>query len=153
MIEQWHQGVTVEEADWLLGQTMFPVAFRGVGLRSLKNPGSAYKKHEVLRDDIQPKHMDHLYTGDSDRQGVHINSGIPNHAFYLAAMKIGGNSWEKVGQVWYRTLLEPRDKIPVKCSFKQFAEVTVEVAKKLFPQNVLVGKAILDAWLEVGVLN
>lgn len=153
MIEQWHQGVTVDQADWIVGQTLFPVAFRGVALRSLKNPGSAYKKHDVLGDDIQPKHMDHLYTGSGDQHGVHINSGIPNHAFYLAASEFGGNSWEKVGQVWYHTLLEPRDKIPLKCTFKQFAELTVAVAGKIFPDDKLVGKAIRNGWVKVGVLN
>lgn len=153
MIEQWHQGVSVNEADWLLGQTMFPVAFKGVALRSVKNPGSAYKNHDVLRNDIQPKHMNQLYTGNGDRQGVHINSGIPNHAFYLAAMEIGGNSWEKAGQVWYQTLIQPKDKIPASCTFKQFAEVTVEVARKIFPDEMRVSKAIRNGWVGVGVLN
>lgn len=152
MIEQWYQGVTVNDADWILGQTMFPVAFRGVALRSLKNPGAAYKNHEVLRNDRQPKHMRDMYTGDEDRRGVHINSGIPNHAFYLAAMEVGGNSWETVGIVWYHTLLEPREKIPERCTFLEFANVTAEVAERLFPENLRVSKAIRNAWQSVGVV-
>ena len=39
-----------------------------------------------------------------DNGGVHINSGIPNHAFYLAATALGGNAWEKAGQIWYDVL-------------------------------------------------
>jgi len=39
-----------------------------------------------LPDDGDPRH---------DNGGVHINSGIPNHAFYLAAIGIGGNAWER----------------------------------------------------------
>ena len=42
----------------------------------------------------------------NDNGGVHINSGIPNHAFYLAATAVGGYAWEKVGRVWYVTLTE-----------------------------------------------
>lgn len=153
MIEQWHQSVTVDQADWIIGQTMFPVAFRGVGMRSVKSPGSAYKNHEVLKDDVQVKHMDNLYKGSHDRYGVHINSGIPNYAFYLAAKEVGGFSWEKVGRVWYRILLEPRDKIPMRCDFKQFAELTLEVASRIFSNDLLVRKAINNAWVAVGVLR
>ena len=39
-----------------------------------------------------------------DDGGVHINSGIPNRAFYLAATEIGGYAWEKAGRIWYETL-------------------------------------------------
>ena len=35
---------------------------------------------------------------------MHINSGIPNHAFYLAATALGGHAWERAGQVWYDAL-------------------------------------------------
>lgn len=153
MIEQWHQNTTVDQADWVLGQTMFPVSFRGLALRSVKNPGSAYENHEVLGDDIQPKHMDNLYRGESDLGGVHINSGIPNYAFYLAAKEVGGYVWEKIGLVWYTSLLQPRDKIPMNCDFKQFAELTVEVAGTLFSKDVSVKEAIRKAWISVGVLR
>ena len=46
---------------------------------------------------------DYLKTNE-DNGGVHINSGIPNYAFYLAAAAIGGNSWDKTGRIWYETL-------------------------------------------------
>ena len=39
-----------------------------------------------------------------DNGGVHINSGIPNHAFYLVATALGGSAWERAGLIWYRTL-------------------------------------------------
>ncbi|OAL43172.1 extracellular metalloprotease precursor [Pyrenochaeta sp. DS3sAY3a] len=149
MVEQWHMRQTAEDADWILGQTIFPVAFTGSALRSLK-AGKAYTDDPVFGTDPQPKHMDQLYTGSEDYGGVHINSGIPSHAFYLAAKSLGGNSWEKAGKVWYKTMIS--GKIPLRCDFKTFANVTVETAGKEFP-DASVGDAIRDAWVKVGVLS
>lgn len=112
--------IHVAYADWNLGQTLFPIAFTGSCLRTLK-AGKAYAGDPVFGTDPQPKHMEDLYTGDGDRGGVHINSGIPNHAFYLAAKAPGGYSWEKAGKVWYKTMTSGR--IPVDYDFKTFAAV------------------------------
>lgn len=55
----------------------------------MRQPGSAYDD-PVLGKDPQPAYMrDYVYTPE-DHGGVHINSGIPNHAFFLVAKKIGG---------------------------------------------------------------
>jgi Zn-dependent metalloprotease len=43
-------------------------------------------------------------TEDEDWGGVHINSGIPNRAFYLTATRISGNAWEAPGHIWYEAL-------------------------------------------------
>ncbi|KAF1831794.1 peptidase M4 thermolysin, partial [Decorospora gaudefroyi] len=125
MAEQWHTKQTCDKADWDLGQTLFPVAFTGSALRTLK-AGKAYTNDPVFGTDPQPKHMDNLYTGNSDGGGVHINSGSPNHAFYLAAKALGGYSWEKAAKVWYKTMTSGR--IPVDCDFATFAAVAVDVA-------------------------
>ncbi|EON63915.1 hypothetical protein W97_03143 [Coniosporium apollinis CBS 100218] len=149
MVEQWHMRQTADEADWILGQTLFPVSFTGAALRSLK-AGKAYTNDPVLGTDPQPKHMRDIYTEDRDLKGVHINSGIPNHAFYLAAKRLGGYSWEKAGKVWYKTMLSGR--IPWECKFAEFAAVTVEVAEQEFPNDASVKDAIRDAWDKVGVV-
>ena len=65
----------------------------------------AYENDPNLGTDPQPKHLKNKYTGTADAGGVHINSGIPNHAFFLVAMELGGRAWEKAGHIWYRTLL------------------------------------------------
>ena len=44
--------------------------------------------------------------GSEDDGGVHINSGIPNLAFVLAAGAIGGYAWEKAGKIWYTALTD-----------------------------------------------
>ena len=72
----------------------------------MKAPGTAYD-NDVLGKDPQPADMQHYVRTGQDNGGVHINSGIPNHAFYLAATAIGGHAWEKAGQIWYDTI---RDK-------------------------------------------
>jgi Zn-dependent metalloprotease len=80
---------------------------------------------------------------------VHINSGIPNHAFYLAATAIGGRSWEKAGNIWYIAL---RDKLRSNSSFKQAANATISVAKELFGNGSKEIKAVQGAWKGVGVV-
>ncbi len=82
--------------------------------------------------------------GSQDNGGVHINSGIPNHAFYLAAINIGGNAWEKVGQIWYETILDPRLKPNAK--FKRFAQLTTVYARRYNLE-----KEVREAWAEVGI--
>lgn len=123
------------------------MAFTGSALRTLK-AGKAYTDDPVLGTDPQPKHMRDLYTGDKDNRGVHVNSGIPNHAFHLAAKSLGGNSWKHAGKVWYKTMTS--GKIPRKCHFATFAAVTVEIAGKEFA-DASVKNAIRDAWAKVGV--
>ncbi len=91
------------QASWLIGEGIFTDAVQGVALRSLAAPGTAYDD-DVLGRDPQPAHMDDYVQTADDNGGVHINSGIPNHAFYLTALALGGKAWERAGLVWYRTL-------------------------------------------------
>ena len=67
---------------------------QGVALRSMKAPGTAYND-KVLSKDPQPAHMNNYVNTTMDNGGVHINSGIPNHAFYLAAIALGGFAWRR----------------------------------------------------------
>ena len=47
-------------------------------------------------EDGDPDHYSELYTGKKDSGGVHSNSGIPNHAYYLL-VNGGRNAGEKRG--------------------------------------------------------
>jgi Zn-dependent metalloprotease len=88
------------------------------------------------------------YTPTSeDNGGVHLYSGIPNRAFYLASVAFGGYSWEKAGQIWWKTMNSGR--VPARCTFVQFADVTTEVAEELFGEEA--AKIVRNAWNEVGV--
>ena len=64
----------------------------------MKAPGTAYDDPRLGGKDPQPAHMGDYVDTTDDNGGVHINSGIPNHAFYLAATALGGHSWEKAGR-------------------------------------------------------
>ena len=97
-----HSG-KADPADWLIGEGLFTSKVQGVALRSMKAPGTAYDD-PVLGKDPQPATMKGYVETTDDDGGVHINSGIPNRAFYLAAVSIGGNAWEKAGQIWYDAL-------------------------------------------------
>jgi Zn-dependent metalloprotease len=147
LVKQYTLGQSAEEADWLIGEgTLVPQL--GKALRSMKEPGTAYD------GDPQPAHMsDYVDLPDdndprNDNGGVHINSGIPNRAFYLAAAALGGNAWEKAGRVWYATLTEG---LKEDSDFSAAAHATVEVAGKLF--DTTAEDAVRNAWREVGVLS
>lgn len=100
---QYKLGQEAHEADWLIGKGVMGADVNGVALRSLKAPGTAYSDG-LLGQDPQPYHMDLFVNTTSDGGGVHINSGIPNHAFYIYSMYMGGKAWERPGQIWYKAL-------------------------------------------------
>ncbi|MFY9609691.1 MAG: M4 family metallopeptidase, partial [Blastocatellia bacterium] len=107
LIKQFVNNQTASQADWLIGAGLLAPGVNGVALRSMKDPGSAFND-PLLGSDPQPKHMNDFVNTFDDNGGVHINSGIPNHAFFQVASKLGGYSWEKAGRIWYDTLRDSR---------------------------------------------
>jgi Zn-dependent metalloprotease len=114
----------------------------------MKAPGTAYDD-PVLGKDPQPAHMDDFVRTFKDNGGVHINSGIPNHAFYLAATEIGGNAWEKAGRIWYETLLDAQ--LRPTANFLNFASLTLSHAEKLYGAGSPERQAVMHGWNEVGI--
>jgi Zn-dependent metalloprotease len=139
---------TADEATWLIGDGLFTDSVEGKALRSMKAPGTAYDD-DVLGKDPQPAHMDHFVDTFEDNGGVHINSGIPNHAFYLAATEIGQNAWEGAGKIWYETLTG--GKLKSDATFAEFAKLTAATAVELFGEGSKEVKAVNAAWEGVGV--
>ena len=150
LVRQRALGQSAQEADWLIGADLFTDAVQGVALRSLKAPGTAYDD-PALGKDPQPAHMDHYVQTSDDNGGVHINSGIPNHAFYLAASAIGGNAWAGAGRIWYAALTGPG--ISADCDFATFAGLTLAAALAEFGDASPEVTAVESAWREVGVLR
>ncbi|KAL5041687.1 hypothetical protein BDW71DRAFT_201173 [Aspergillus fruticulosus] len=146
MAEQWHFGQTSDQGDWIVGQNLFPLSRKGVALRSLKDPGKAYE--DDFGKDSQVAHMRYYIRTSTDNGGVHKYSGIPNHAFYRAAIELGGNSWERAGKIWSKTLTDPR--LGPRCTFREFADLTINIADDLFDSSV--GATVRSAWVSVGVL-
>jgi Zn-dependent metalloprotease len=149
LVKQRKLGQDVKEADWLIGANV--LIGENYALRSMKAPGTAYQNHPMIGDDPQPATMDDYYelAPWDDNGGVHINSGIPNHAFYLAAMEIKGYAWEKAGLIWYRALCDKLGKIS---TFVRAARATILVAREEFGVRSLEEKAVIKAWKEVKVL-
>jgi Zn-dependent metalloprotease len=148
LVKQFSLNQDAASADWIIGAGLFTSNVNGVGIRSMKAPGTAYDD-PVLGKDPQPAHMkDYVNTG-SDNGGVHINSGIPNHAFYLTALEIGSFAWSKAGRIWYVTL---SDKLGSTANFQSAANLTYETAGELYGANSLEQKAVRKGWSEVGIM-
>ena len=151
IVKQRALGQTVDQADWLIGAGILGTAFTDnkTALRSMKAPGTAndfdrqpadMSHYMELPDDNDPRH---------DHGGVHLNSGIPNHAFYRVAMALGGHSWERAGRIWFRALTQA---LKSDSDFHAAAEATVNAAGELFPDSGEESDAVQQAWKEVGVL-
>jgi Zn-dependent metalloprotease len=147
LVKQRTPGQTAEQADWLIEQGLFTANVHGVALRSLQAPGTAYDD-PVLGKDPQPAHMHDYQTVDYDNGGVHINSGIPNHAFYRVAIAIGGYAWERAGRIWYVAL---RDRLRRQANFQRVANITFQVAAELFGAGSREQEAVRNGWAAVGV--
>ncbi|MGH7617936.1 MAG: M4 family metallopeptidase [Gemmatimonadaceae bacterium] len=145
LVKQHTLGQRAGDADWLIGAGVLGPLVPGVALRSLEAPGTAY-----VGDD-QPSNMSgYVETPDNDQGdwgGVHRNAGIPNHAFYLLATRLGGNAWDDAGQIWYDTLLALRSN----ADFKACAAMTYYMAGRRFGVNSRQQQEVGSAWDDVGV--
>jgi len=147
LVKQFTNGQAAAQADWLIGAGLL-MPDVGPALRSMKAPGTAYNSPLLGGKDPQPAKMADYLDTNEDNGGVHINSGIPNHAFYLTAMQIGGNAWEKAGNIWYVTLtqmLQPTS------DFQDAANKTYAVAGELYGAGSAEQKAVQAGWAGVGI--
>jgi Zn-dependent metalloprotease len=145
LVKQWKLRQDASEASWLVGEGLFAQGVKGVALRSMKAPGTAYDDPRLGKDPQPAGMKDYLHT-DEDNGGVHVNSGIPNHAFYLAAVGLGGYAWEKAGRIWYHALCNTLSR---RSDFAGAAQATAMSARVLFGASV--ESVVRAAWAEVGV--
>jgi hypothetical protein len=137
-------GQTAEQADWLVGEGIFLPSVRGRALRSMAEPGTAYDD-PALGKDPQVGSMDDYIETTQDNGGVHLNSGIPNRAYHLAALAIGGEAWEGAGRIWYAALTSG---LGPDTDFATFAAATVTAAADV---SEAAREAVAGAWAEVGL--
>lgn len=142
MFRQWRLQQNVNQADWLIGKEIMGPDATTKGytcLRDLSNPAA---KHCLSP---QPIKFSQYHNG----MDPHDSSGIPNFAFYNAALAIGGNSWEVAGKIWYKTLTEygPAPNM----TMKQFANHTRMLASSLYPSKTMIQDAVDYAWKRVGL--
>ncbi len=129
VIKQKYFKQDIAVADWLIGDTVVTKAFPGKAIRSLMAPGTANDF------DRQPDHMKNYYSGTADNQGVHINSGIPNKAFYLSCIEIG---LDECALIWYETL-----KVLWRtANFNDLLEIMIQVTQRLTYEDKVCNKAL-----------
>jgi len=140
------------QADYLLGEDAFRAFRPGSinGIRSLENP----------RAFNQPDHYSARYTGREDNGGVHINSGIPNHVFYLAieggsdrtsgltVQGVGAANREQIEKVFYRAFVFL---LPSNATFSTARAATIQAARDLYGATSAPVTAVTQAWTAVGV--
>ena len=136
-------GQDVTRADWLIGAGLFRPGINARGLRDMAAPGTAYDD-PVLGWDPQVGHMSDFIDTTDDSGGVHLNSGISNRAFFLAATGIGGTSWEGAGAIWYAALTG--SDVGPTTGFAGFAAATIAVAGDH-------ADVVAQAWAAVGVTS
>ena len=129
--------------DWLIGEGIFLPGVQGRALRSMSEPGTAYNDPRIGRDPQVGSMDDYVDTAEDDG-GVHLNSGIPNRAFHLAATAIGGSAAEGAGRIWYDALVGGG--ITSDTDFAGFAEAVIAAAGEH-------ADVVADAWRQVGVTS
>ncbi|MEV7601736.1 M4 family metallopeptidase [Kitasatospora sp. NPDC089797] len=148
LVKQYALHQDAAGADWLIGAGLLAPGVQGTALRSMKAPGTAYDDPRLGKDP-QPAHMRDYVDTAEDNGGVHINSGIPNHAFYLLATALGGHSWEQAGRIWYDALTGGG--LTATADFTAFARATVAAAKARYPDHTSVADTVTASWAQVGV--
>ena len=108
-------------------------------LRDMTNPAA---KHCLAPQPVKFKQV-------KPGMDPHLSSGPPNLAFYTAAKAAGGNSWDKVGQIWYKSMtgFGPAPNMKMKA----FANRTRAVAAQLYPNDPAVAGAVNTGWKKVGL--
>lgn len=150
LVKQLARGQDGATADWLIGEGLLAAGVNGRALRDMLHPGTAYDDPRLGKDP-QPADMSGYVVTSSDNGGVHINSGIPNRAFALAAQAIGGPAWTVAGQVWWDVV--SGGQIRTDCDFATFARLTVAAAAARYGDGSAPHQSVLTAWQTVGVLT
>ena len=136
------------QADYLLAEDIA----RGttVGIRSMANPNEyGHPDHYSLR-----------FTGATDNGGVHINSSIPNHVFYLAVeggtnrvsglhvQGVGSANRAQIETIFYRAVTQL---LPSNADFSLARAATIQAARDLYGPGSAAERAMIEAWTAVGV--
>jgi Zn-dependent metalloprotease len=140
-------GAMIERQNWQIGeQVALPSAFPSGALRDMSNPhnGAAFGN---FGQGWQPRHYNERYVGTDNNGGVHRNSGIVNHAYYLFATN-PNVGLDRAERVYYRALSQYLTKS------SQFVDCRVAVvrsAQDLYGEQVVAAaRAAFDA---VGIMG
>ena len=144
-------GAGLMKADYLIGEDVYtPRSGSTSGIRSMADPAAFG----------DPDHYSKRYTGTEDNGGVHTNSSIANHAFYLAieggtnrtsGIRVAGVSAanrDQIEKIFYRGFAQL---MPSNATFSVARAITQRAAQDLYGLNTAPYNAVRDAWTAVGV--
>ena len=155
MTELYSRGGVVTGDTWKIGEQAYTPSTSGDALRYMDNPHLAGNGGYTANDD--PDHYSERYTGSADSGGVHINSGIPNHAFYLAVaggthhlsgVTVTGIGASDAARIWYREL---KVYMTTSTNFSGARTAMVNAATDLFGGSSTQYTTIARTWCAVGV--
>jgi len=155
MVELYARGGTVTADTWKIGEQAYTPATSGDALRYMDNPHLAGNGGYTANDD--PDHYSERYTGTADSGGVHINSGIPNHAFYLMAaggthhlsgVTVTGIGTTDAARIWYRSLTVY---MTSGTNFSAARTAMLNAATDLFGSTSAQYNTVATGWCAVGV--
>jgi bacillolysin len=139
--------------DWQIGEDVYLPQDVAPGFRNMADPA----------EDGDPDHYSELFTGKADNGGVHINSGIPNHAYYLL-VNGGSNAGEarghthtgprvrsiglaKAEQIFYTGFTS----LPANATMSQARQATEAAASARYGEGSRQETSTSNAWEAVGV--
>ena len=146
-------GLDPSRPDWQIGEDVYLGTTKVPGFRNMADPA----------EDGDPDHYSELYTGKADNGGVHSNSGILNHAYYLV-VNGGKNAGERRGhdhtgpkvtgigladaeQIFYTGFTS----LPSRATMSDARQATVVAAVALYGPDSQQAASTSDAWEAVGV--
>jgi thermolysin len=157
MVELYARGGQETTATWRIGEDAYTPATAGDALRYMDTPHSAGNYGYTANDD--PDHYTERYTGTGDNGGVHINSGIANHVFYLVAKGgnhahiagpfVAGIGTDKAAKIWYKAITTY---MTSSTNFAGARAATLNAATSLYGAGSAEYLAVANAWAACGVL-
>ena len=150
--DMWVLKVKSADYHWLVGKGALADGIKGVALRSMLHPGTAYTNDPILGTDPQPDHYSKYVHTYADNGGVHTNSGIPNRAYALYCIESGLVGYEYAfdgpWQVWDQ-IYNGNDHISSTATFQDFADHSMIIASRDLPKSC---DALRKAWDTVGII-
>jgi hypothetical protein len=154
--EAWRDQ-SINADTWLVGEDIFTPNTAGDALRYMNNPTADSDLYPPALGGSRDFYADR-YAGTEDNGGVHLNSGIPNLAFYLLTVggkhprdrttfMVPGIGIEKAGKIFYRALTSGY--FMQNTNLAQARTATEQAAQDLYPGCTKT--AVATAWAAVGV--
>jgi Zn-dependent metalloprotease len=154
MVELYADGGTVSANTWLIGEDAYTPGTSGDALRSMSNPHSVgdpdHYSLRVYASGCSPSNA-------NDECGVHTNSSISNHAYYLIAAggtnRVSGITAPGIGtaaaeKIFYRALTVY---MTSSTNFAGARTATLNAATDLYGSSSTQYNGVAQGWCAVGV--